>query len=102
MYISYKNEKDRVLYEDKKALFAMHGKRNTEKIVQRINEIEAAENPQKLPPTCRFHEHSGGRKGLFSLDLVHPFRLIVRPTCNYENYVEIISVEIFEVFNSHK
>lgn len=101
MYISYKNEKDRALYEDKKALFAKYGKRNAEKIVQRLNELEAAENPQKLPPACSFHEHSGNRKGLFSVNLVHPFRLIVRPTCNYESYVEIISVEIFEVMDPH-
>lgn len=101
MDISYRNSKIKKLFEDEKALISRYGQRMADKINQRISELQAAENPQCLPPACRFHEHSGGRKGLFSLDLIHPQRLIVLPTCEYENYTKITSVEIYEIMNPH-
>ena len=89
-------------YESEKSLVSTYNIRMAGKIVQRISELIAVDNPQQLPRSARFHEHKGKRKGLFSLDLVHPFRLIVLSTCDYTNWVEIVSVEIYEVFNSHK
>ena len=71
------------------------------KVIQRIAELQAARTPQQLPGGARFHEHSGKRKGLFSVNLVHPMRLIVRPTCSYATWVEITSVEIYEIMDPH-
>jgi proteic killer suppression protein len=102
MKVSFKNLKEQTFYEDFSALRKAYGERMAEKILDRIDDLLRADNPQKLPPSARFHEHDGKRSGLFSLDLVHPFRLIVQPDCEYAAYVEIISVEIYEVFNPHK
>lgn len=90
------------LFEDEKALVCRYGRRMADLINQRISELQAAKNPQCLPPACHFHEHGGGRKGLFSLDLVHPQRLIIYPTCEYEDYTKIISVEIYEIMDPHQ
>lgn len=100
--VSYRNDKEREFYEDFKALKATHGKRMAEKIIDRIGDLIAAATPQHLPRSARFHEHQGRRKGLYSVDLVHPQRLIVEPTCSYDSYVQITEVMIYEVFNPHK
>ena len=102
MKISYRNDKEKLFYEDFKALKATYGKRMAEKIIDRIGDLVAATTPQHLPQSASFHEHQGTRKGLYSLNLVHPFRLIVEPTCVYESYVHITEVMIYEVFNPHK
>ena len=102
MIISFRNTRDEAFYRDGGRLNAVYGERMARKINTRIVELEIAKNPQNLPQSARFHQHEGKRKGLFSLDLVHPFRLIVRPTCEYKSYVEINSVEIYEIFNPHK
>jgi len=102
MKVRFISEKDQIFYEDAKSLKKKFGKRMAEKIVQRIDDLLAATTPQQLPQSARWHEHQGTRSGLYSLDLVHPFRLIVRSADEVESYVEITEVEIFEVFNSHK
>jgi proteic killer suppression protein len=101
MEISFKSEKERQFYEDEKALKREYGQRMAEKIIQRISELQAAANPQELPANARFHEHKAARKGLFSIDLPHPKRLIIRPTCDYASYIEIVSVEIYEIMDPH-
>lgn len=101
MEITYGNTKLKKMLEDEKVLIRHYGQRIANLINQRISELLAAENPQCLPPACRFHEHNGERKGLFSLDLVYPKRLIVRPTCEYEDYTKITSVEIYEIMDPH-
>lgn len=101
MIVDYKNKQDEGFYANEKALSSSFGTRIAQKIGQRISELVAADNPQQLPQNARFHEHKGKRKGLFSIDLVHPFRLIVLPTCNYTSWVEIVSVQIYEVINPH-
>ncbi len=101
MEISFRNNKDERFYQDEKALKSAYNPGMAKKVIQRIAELEAAANPQQLPSNARFHEHQGQRKGLFSVDLVYPNRLIVRPTCDYESYIEITSVEIYEIMDPH-
>jgi plasmid maintenance system killer protein len=101
MIISYRSKRDEEFYACEKALSSSFGLKMAKKIGQRISELEAADNPQQLPGNTRFHEHKGKRKGLYSLDLVQPFRLIVLPTCGYESWIEITSVEIYEVIDPH-
>lgn len=101
MKISFKSEKERKKYQDIKALSKAYGLRMAAKIIQRILELEAAPNLQLLPPSCRFHEHTGNRKGLFSLDLIHPKRLIIRPINAYNSYIEIEEIEIYEIIDPH-
>jgi len=101
MDISFRNDREKDLYQSKAKLTAKFGDRMTRKIMQRIAELEAARTPQQLPQSARFHEHSANRKGLFSVDLIHPKRLIVLPTCSYGSWVEITSVQIYEVMDPH-
>ena len=101
MILGFKNKKEEDLYGSEGALTGVFGARMARKIIQRINELQAADNPQHLPRNARFHEHNGKRKGLFSVDLVHPFRLIVLPTCEYVTWVEITSIQIYEVMDPH-
>ncbi|OGH76806.1 MAG: hypothetical protein A2469_03165 [Candidatus Magasanikbacteria bacterium RIFOXYC2_FULL_40_16] len=101
MIVGYKNTREEEFYADEKSLSSQYGDRMAKKINQRLSELVAAENPQQLPKNARFHEHGGKRKGMFSIDLIHPFRLIVLPTCAYTSYIEITSVEIYEIIDPH-
>lgn len=101
MIVSYKNKKEEAFYANKNSLRASFNTRMAVKIGQRINELEAVDNPQQLPKNARFHKYKGKRKELFSIDLIHPFRLIVFPTCRYTSWVEIVGVEIYGIFNPH-
>ncbi len=81
------------------------------KLRQRLSELKAAENLQQtshLPP-ARCHELTGNRKGQFSVDLVHPFRLVFKP---YEepipktedgsiDRVKVTAIIIVEVVDYH-
>ncbi|OGY99224.1 MAG: hypothetical protein A3B13_02240 [Candidatus Liptonbacteria bacterium RIFCSPLOWO2_01_FULL_45_15] len=101
MEISFKNQRAKEFYQSESALTGKYGVQMARKIGQRISELQAARTPQQLPRGARFHEHSGRREELFSVDLVHPRRLIVLPTCSYESWVEITSVQIYEVMDPH-
>ncbi|MBI5470606.1 hypothetical protein HY968_04820 [Candidatus Kaiserbacteria bacterium] len=101
MEISFKNGREKEFYQSKSALTSAYGDRMARKIAQRISELQAAGTAQQLPSGARFHEHSGRREGLFSINLVQPMRLIVRPTCSYKAWVEITSVEIYEIMDPH-
>jgi len=101
MEISFASGRERDLYQSKAALTAKYGEPMARKIVQRIEELQAARTPQQLPSGARFHEHSAKRRGLFSVNLVQPMRLIVRPTCVYKTWVEITSIEIYEIMDPH-
>ena len=101
MNITFKSKKEQEFYESFDALRKAFGERMAEKIIDRIDDLRKVTNPQQLPPSARFHEHSGKRDRLFSLDLVHPQRLIVLPMCTYDSYVEITSVEIYEIMDPH-
>lgn len=101
MRITFRNDREQQFFEDFEALRKEFGARMAEKIIDRIGDLRDAENPQELPRSARFHEHSGRRKGLYSLDLIHPYRLIVEPTCTYKSYVEITSVMVYEVMDPH-
>lgn len=101
MDVRFKNKKEEAFFTSQKALRGKFGARTAQKIIQRISQLEAAETPQQLPQSARFHEHQGSRKGLFSVDLDHPRRLIVSPTTPYRSWVEIKGVEIYEVMDPH-
>ena len=101
MLITFKTAREEKFYSCEKDLTLKYNIRMARKICQRLNELTAAETPQQLPRNARFHEHQGNRKGFFSIDLIHPFRLIVRPTCCYASWVEIVSLEVYEIIDPH-
>ena len=80
MLISYPNEKTKKIFETEKSLRKKYGQQVT-KSKQRIKELEAADSLADIVslPGPRCHELKGDLKGAFSVDLVHPFRLLFRP-----------------------
>ncbi len=101
MKITFKSKKEQEFYESFKDLKKSFGERMAKKIIGRIGDLRDAENSQQLPQSARFHEHGGGRKGLYSLDLIDQWRLIVESNDKHDSYIEITSVEIYEVTDPH-
>ena len=60
-----------------------YGQVSARKIRERLNEIDRAKNLKELKQLKqlhpRLHERAGAHKGLFSVDLDHPFRMIIMP-----------------------
>jgi proteic killer suppression protein len=81
MLISFKTTRDQKNFSNKKALVVAFGPEQARKIMLRISEIQAASNLEVLRtiPQTRAHELTGNRKGQISLDLKHPYRLIIIP-----------------------
>lgn len=67
-------------YEDHVFATKNVGDRNAYVFVQRIQEIEAADNLAILDSLPgRLHALHGSSKGQYALDLVHPKRLVIQP-----------------------
>jgi plasmid maintenance system killer protein len=61
-----------------KLALKVHGERRAKRLRQRLDELHAADalaDISHLPPP-RLHQLVGNRKGQFSVDLDHPYRLI--------------------------
>lgn len=60
------------------------GEKNAEKLKQRMMELSAAKTLSEIShlPPARCHEYFGKEAGIFSVDLVHPFRLLFIPAEN--------------------
>jgi len=85
MYIAFRNRKFEKLFSDEKALIRKWGPEQAEKIKLRVTQLLAAETLEvmRTMPQVRAHELSGNRAGQISLDLRHPYRLLIKP--DYEN-----------------
>lgn len=76
-------------------------------IMMRLQLFSSASNLEDIPhlPPTRRHKLSGNYKGMFGVDLKHPWRIVLRPDCeDYENVVnlkEITSIEIMEIIDYH-
>lgn len=81
MVIVFRNNKLAKEFNNERALLRNRGQRQGRLIMQRLAELGAAETlavMQSLQrPRC--HELKGDRKGDFSVDLDHPYRLIFVP-----------------------
>ncbi|MGD9107889.1 MAG: type II toxin-antitoxin system RelE/ParE family toxin [Gammaproteobacteria bacterium] len=107
MEITFKNKKLQKICNSEKKLLKTYGKNCARKIRARLDDLQAAPNLEAfktLPGRC--HELIGDKKGLLSLDLEHPLRLIFEPTnksinkkdggginWNLVNAIKIINVE---------
>ena len=81
MQIFYSSRKLQRTFMDASRLVRKYGKRQAKEIENRIADIISAETLAEispLPPT-RCHELVGNRAGQLSLDLKHPYRLIIEP-----------------------
>ncbi len=82
MKLFYRDKKLQKVCGSARNMEAAFGKAMAMKLQRRLDELTAAESladMSHLPP-ARCHELSGNRNGQFSIDLAHPFRLIIEPT----------------------
>jgi plasmid maintenance system killer protein len=112
MDISFKSRKLEKDLSDEKALIRRYGAEQAVKIQQRLFELQAAENLDTLRtlPQVRAHELSGNQAGQISLDIKHPYRLLITP--DYEapprkddgglDWKKISKIKILKVDNTHE
>jgi proteic killer suppression protein len=81
MEIRYDNSKLRKACNDSKEATKQWGHRMAEMLARRQNELRAASVLSDLDffDPCRLHELTGNLGGKFSVDLVHPYRLLFKP-----------------------
>jgi len=84
----------------------------TKKLQQRLMELKAAETLEdisRLPP-ARCHELKGDRKGQLSVDLTHPYRLVLRPDHDPApgksdgglDWTKVTRVLVLEIVDTHE
>lgn len=88
------------------------GTENARKLGSRLKELKAADTlaDMRALPQARAHELSGERKGQISLDLSHPYRLIVTPADpdlarradGGLEWSEVVAVVVQEVVDTHR
>jgi toxin HigB-1 len=81
MNISFRTRQLQKACNSAKEMAAEWGPQMAKKLQQRLMELSAAETLaqiSRLPP-ARCHEHTGNNKGMLTVDLVHPMRLMFKP-----------------------
>lgn len=109
MEVSFDDPRLKAIFENEKKLLKEHGKNRTSKIKNRLNDLRAAEtlaDMRVLPGRC--HELKGDLAGHLSLDLDHPYRLLVRPAKDTEplpggglDWTKVIDVVIVSIADTH-
>ena len=81
MELSFANRKLAKELADEKPIMRTHGTDNGRRICQRLAQLMAAENLEtlRLLPQTRAHELTGDRAGQISVDVRHPYRLLLLP-----------------------
>lgn len=112
MLISFHNRKLEKECNDLKALTRRYGPEQAKLIARRLSELAAAEQLETLRslPQIRAHELKGNRSGQISLDVKHPFRLLIAPDyddppCKKDgglDWQKIMKVKILEVTDTHE
>ncbi len=104
MKINFRSEKLKKKFETRKELERAYGARQARKITQRMNELYSAESLHDIKniPSSRLHQLSGNYKGCLAIDLIHPYRLIIKPEDGMiDDYRTITIVEIIKVEDYH-
>ena len=81
MEIIFQSQKLKKECNDIRLLVKQYGDRQALRLRQRLDELRAANrlsDVSHLPPS-RLHELIGDKAGVFSIDLIHPYRLLVVP-----------------------
>ena len=81
MEVTFRTSKMRKICEDSKALSKKYGDIQASLIVQRINELGSADSLYDISRLLwvRLHPGKGKLKGLWSLDIQHPYRIYIKP-----------------------
>ena len=81
MELSFANRKLAKELADEKTIVRNYGADNGRRICQRLAQLMAADNLEtlRLLPQTRAHELTGDRAGQISVDVRHPYRLVLMP-----------------------
>ena len=81
MEISFKSRRLEKTFTRRGGLRKAYGDRMERVIRNRVNLLLGASNLSEVAagPPVRRHQLTGTRKGQFAIDLVHPYRLILKP-----------------------
>ena len=111
MKVFFHSKKLQKACSTEKEMLIQMGAQQARKLKMRLMELQAADNLQQLaklpPPRC--HELSGDRKGQFSVDLDHTYRLIFIPADDALpikddggiDWGRVTAVEILEIADTH-
>ncbi len=112
MLLSFQSKKLEKECNDMKALVRRYGPEQAKLIARRLAELGAAEQLETLRslPQVRAHELKGGRAGQISLDVKHPYRLLIAPDyddppCKKDgglDWQRITKVKVLEVTDTHE
>ena len=111
MELSCANRKLAKELADEKSILRSYGTDNGRRICQRLAQIMAADNLETLRflPQLRAHELTGDRAGQISVDVKHPYRLLIMPDHDETprkpdgglDWKRITKVKIIEIADTH-
>jgi len=112
MLLSFKSKQFEKECNDLKRLTREWGAEQARLIARRLTELGAVENLEILRtlPQARAHELKGNREGQISLDVKHPYRLIIIPDYDEPprrkdgglDWQKITKIKILEVTDTHE
>ena len=98
MDITFKNKKLKKYAEDFTASTKQMGSRRTDLFFKRLNALKVVDSLDDIKAfPGRFHELTGDRKGQWSCDLDHPYRLIFEPLVVQGK----MNIQIVEIVDYH-
>lgn len=111
MKVSFNNKKLAKLLNSEKDTLRKYGADNGKRILLRLSQLATVENLQQLAafPQIRLHQLTGNRNEQFSIDVKHPYRLIVVPNHDETprkpdgglDWSAITSITVIEIADTH-
>ena len=112
MEISFTNKKLAKLLNSEKETLKKYGPDNGKRILMRLSQLAAAANLQELAtfPQIRLHELTANRDEQLSLDVKHPYRLLIIPHHDEMprkpdgglDWARITSIIVTEITDTHR
>ena len=104
MELEFQDKKLEKQCQNIKDLNRKYGNVQAKIIVNRLNQLQAAESlcdVSKLPQ-ARLHGLSGDRQGQFAVDVQHPKRLIIVPlNGDFKDLKTVTKIKIIEIIDYH-
>jgi proteic killer suppression protein len=104
MEIVFKSKKLHKVFNDSSSLIKKYGNKHARKIVQRLNEFNAANSLYDIVilQAPRLHSLKGKMHGYWAVDLIHPFRLVIEPMDGETTDLKTVTeIKIIEVIDYH-
>ena len=106
MKVTYRSSKLEKTLTDHSKLQRRYGKEASRRIIQRLQELDAAERMSDLPPSTRPHPHQPRHREIFSVDIQkhqHSTRLLFSPAGTYdiEDYRTVTEIQIEDIIKIH-